>query len=114
MTLVKMFEAYASERGVGGPYIYHNEDYGFATYHLHSTECYIEDIFVVPAARKSKVAAKMADEIVKIAKLHGCKVLTGTVVPASPSAEASRLVLKGYGFKLIEATPEVESYAKEI
>jgi hypothetical protein len=115
MTLEKMFEAYANERGVGGPYIYHHSEVGFATYHIHpNSECYIEDIFVIPERRNFKMASFMADEIVKIAKANRCKILTGTIVPSAKSADASRKVLIAYGFKLLDATNEVENYFKEI
>lgn len=113
MTLEKMFDEYVKERGMG-PRVLFRPEVGFATYHINAPECYIEDIFVLPAFRKSHEASRIADEIVEIAKKHGCSMLTGSVVPTAKGAEASRKVLVAYGFRLFGVNENFEKYIKEI
>lgn len=114
MTLVEMFNRYADERGMGAKVI-HYPTVGFVTYHLHDDgECYIEDIYVLPEKRRSHMGTILANEVVKIAKLNGCHMLTGSVVPNAMGAEISRKALIGYGFSLFEESPEFEKYSKEI
>jgi GNAT superfamily N-acetyltransferase len=109
-----MFNEYATEKGLG-PRLFYIEGSGFATYHIHKNgECYIEDIYVVKEKRKEKIASKMADEIAKIAKDHGCRILTGSVNLEINDFESSQKVLRAYGFKYAGTTDNVEAYAKEL
>jgi GNAT superfamily N-acetyltransferase len=112
--LAKMFEDYANERGFGVR-VFETES-GFATYYLNDEYCYIEDIYVIPEKRKSHIATEMANEIVKIAKSKGLQTLYGSVNKLAKSAEASRIVLKCYGFCFAEylEDEELEWYIKEI
>jgi GNAT superfamily N-acetyltransferase len=114
MNLVEMFEAYAEELGFG-PRILHLEGVGFATYHLHKDECYIEDIYVVPEKRKDRFATVMADSITLIAKRRGIPTLTGTVTPGQGGWEISKKALEAYGFKHVGHKEDgAMIYAKEI
>lgn len=112
-SLVEMLEAYAKERGFGPRAIF-LEGIGFAIYHLHPDECYLEEIYVVPERRRDKIATKIADEVVKIAKENGISLLTGSVVPSANGASVSRKALESYGFKLYETQDDFEKYYKEI
>jgi GNAT superfamily N-acetyltransferase len=111
--LTQMFDLYAEERGFG-PRVLHIPEIGFATYHLHEDECYIEDIFIMPEHRRSKIGTDIADSITEIAKKNGCSLLTGSVAPNANGAEISRKALLSYGFKLFESSEELEKYSKEI
>ncbi len=73
---------------------------GFATYLIDGENCYIVDLYVRPAARKSGLAAKMADEIADRARALDCKWLLGTVNPATQGATTSLKVLLAYGMEL--------------
>lgn len=94
---MSLYGDYIAEREGAG--IVENE-HGFATYKVIGPECYIVDIYVVPAQRKAGMAASFADQIAQIAVERGCKYLTGSVDPTAPSATASAKVLLAYGFKL--------------
>jgi len=90
-----------------GSYIYERQNKsiiededGFATYYFVEGLCYIEDIYVVPAKRKSGIAAKYADQIAAEAKLKGAKALIGTVKPSTQGSTESLKVLLAYGFRL--------------
>lgn len=73
---------------------------GWATYVIVGEECYIEDIWVEKAFRKSGEAARMADEIKRLAKEKGCKFLTGSVNGRIKDPTTSTAVLIAYGFKI--------------
>jgi GNAT superfamily N-acetyltransferase len=89
---------------------------GFATYRYldNKTTVYIVDIFVVQEARKSKVATRLADEIVKEASSKGCRELLGSVCPSSKGATTSLQVLIGYGMTLKSASNDFIIFTKEI
>lgn len=88
---------------------------GFATYkYLDPTTVYIIDVYVIPQRRKSGVAAGIADEVVREAKLKGCNKLVGTVVPSIKGSTDSLKVLLGYGMTLQSASPDLIVFEKEI
>lgn len=94
---MSLYAEYILERE--GKLIVEHED-GFATYLIKGDDCYIVDIYVRPAARKSGLASKMADEIADRARALECKFLLGTVNPQTEGATASLKVLLAYGFEL--------------
>jgi ribosomal protein S18 acetylase RimI-like enzyme len=88
---------------------------GFATYRLlNEKTCYIIDIYVIPEARQSKIASKLADEITSLAKAKGCTELIGTVVPSAKNSDTSIKVLQGYGMKLDSAQNDLIVFRKQI
>lgn len=88
--------------------------YGFAVYTIKDSECYIEDIYVIPSKRQLGVAAALADQITATAKAKGCKYLTGSVCPTANSSHASMLVLIAYGMRLFKAESNVVYFIKDI
>ena len=77
---------------------------GFAVYLFNEdNDCYIEEIYVEPEFRKSKVASDMANKIEFIARDHGSKMLLGSVAPSANNSTISLQVLLGYGFKLLSS-----------
>jgi GNAT superfamily N-acetyltransferase len=108
-----MFEMYEKERGFG-PRLFYVSDIGFAIYHINDGECYLEDIFILPSARRGKNGTTFANNIVEIAKGRGCHILTGSVDASANGADISRKALESYGFKLFETAGDFERYAKEI
>lgn len=88
---------------------------GFATYrYLDNNGVYIVDIYVAPGQRKTGIAAYLADEIVKMAKVRGCKELFGSVVPSAKGSTASLKVLLGYGMALHSSADNFIVFRKEI
>lgn len=89
---------------------------GFATYRYlnNNTTVYIIDIFVNPASRESGIAASLANEIVKQAKLKGCKELIGSVVPSTKYSTRSLKVLLGYKMELSTASNDLIIFRKDI
>jgi hypothetical protein len=111
--LVSMFEEYAEEKGFG-PRVLHVPGVGFATYQLIPGECYIDEIYVVPAKRKSQEGSRMADAIVKIAKEKGISLLTGSVCLKANGKEKSMKALLGYGLSPAATNGDMVYFAKEI
>jgi GNAT superfamily N-acetyltransferase len=108
---LNLYAAYISERE--GFQLLSN-DSSFLTYKIMGDECYIRDIYTAPAARHSKSASKLADEVANIAKLSGCKYLSGTVDARANGASANTLVMAHYGFLLIGAKDNVLFYRKDL
>jgi hypothetical protein len=83
------------------------KDIAFLTYKWvpdHEDEsrkgCYIVDIYVDPAHRKSLVALKIADDISLKATEAGCRWLYGSVDARTAGVSRSLEVLLSYGFDL--------------
>lgn len=106
-----MYHAYLKERE-GLETV--SDDRGFATFLIIGRECYLKDIYVQPEARKSGVAASLADRVTKIAKDKGCNWLTGSVSPPAKGSHESLLVLLAYGMRLLKAEKDMIYMVKEI
>lgn len=79
---------------------------GFATYQIRGELCYVIDIFVQRAARRSRVGELLADTVSDIARAQGCKTLYGSIAPKFPGATESMKALIWYGFKIAELDDE--------
>jgi len=94
---MSLYAEYRKERGEAE--IIEKEN-GFASYSIGGDECYIQDIYVRKAFRKTNLATQMANEIAEIAKQKHCKYLIGSVVSGTESDTRSLQVLLAYGMKL--------------
>lgn len=90
------------------------DELGFATYIISGDECYIRDIYVLPEYRKINIASSYSDQIAKIAKEKGCKVLTGTVFPSAKGSTESLMAVIKSGFKIANSTNEKIILIKEL
>ncbi len=97
MELPSLYARYMEERE--GKCVYENKK-GFIVYSFNGDECYIEEVYILLAFRKSGAASTMADHVSELAKAKGCKFLTGTIDPSTNNATVSMKVLIAYGFKL--------------
>jgi hypothetical protein len=89
-------------------------EYGFASWCIDGEVCYIEDIFVDLYHRQSGLAAKMADDICRLAKDRGCKTLLGSVNVQTQGSTTSMKVLLAYGMKLRSVNGQMIYLTKEI
>ena len=88
---------------------------GFATFDYVSPDTvYIVDLYVAPKFRKTRVAATLADEIVRQAVKDGRKYLLGSVDASAKGAEDSCKVLEAYGMKIIKIAEPMIFYSKQI
>ena len=104
-----------------GDYIYEREgkniiedQESFATYKIHGTECYIEDVYVQKEARKNVKAHKIVDRIAEIAKAKGVQFLTTTVSTIVGNPTASVRAILGYGFRVHSAKENLIVFIKEV
>lgn len=88
-------------------------DKGLASFKISGEDCYVRDVFVLPAFRHTGEASYIADEITKIAKDRGCKRLTGSIVPSLKGSSGSMMGLLKYGFKLKSSHEDFIILAKE-
>lgn len=80
--------------------------HGFATYRIvdDGKGCYIEDLFVEEAHRRTGLASSMADTIAETARAVGATYLVGSIVPSANGSTASLKGLLAYGFRLASCT----------
>lgn len=93
------------------------KEHGFAVYELHRGEvCYIRDIYVVPHLRHTGLARELADEVVRMVKLQGVKVLVGSVATNAVGATYSLKILLAYGMTLasLDLDKKLLYFRKEI
>lgn len=90
------------------------EEWGFATFSIGPTGCYLEDIFVDALFRGENRSFELADRVAEEAKAKGCKILWGSVVPSAKGATISMNVLLSYGFEVDSATDNFVVLRKEI
>lgn len=90
------------------------KDYGFITYSIEQNICYIQDLYILPDLRQTKLASSLANEVMEIAKTKSCKHLMGTVSPKSKEPETSIKVLLAYGMKLHSSNDQLIIFTKEI
>lgn len=100
--MMSLYGQYIRELGQGDIV---ETEYGFATYFFtEANECYIQDIYIVPEARKQHKASDIAAIIENVARKKGCIRLLGSVVPTNKGSTASIKVLLAYGFHLKSAS----------
>ena len=94
-------------------------DQGFATYTTTFSDggyfdCYIEDIYVIPEARRGRAASRLADKIMLIAKQQGCDRLLGSVDLNAANPTTNIKVLLGYGFEVFKSEENFIWFKKTI
>lgn len=112
-----MFDQYIKEREGFDMRIRFNaegKEVGFAIYKFFGDECYIKDIYVVPEERKNHIASKLADDISEIARIHGCKMLSGSVSLIAGNPTVSTKVLFGYGMEIVYCKGDLLWFKKSL
>lgn len=91
-------------------------DKGFATYKVYPNgECYLQDIYVIPEARRSRVAYDLADQVVEIAKEKKCHTLVGSVCTDAINPTASmKFVLNYNGMKFHSVKGNMIFFTKDL
>jgi ribosomal protein S18 acetylase RimI-like enzyme len=75
-------------------------EWGFATFSTNGDFCYLDNIYVKPDHRRSRLATALANEVELIAKSRGCKILIGTIVPSLPGSTDRLVAALSFGLKL--------------
>lgn len=89
-------------------------DWGFATYSFLEDGAYIEDIYIIPAARLLGNASELAHEVEFKAKCLGLKYLYGSVSLNTKDATAGFKTLLAFGFKVTHAIDQMIYFKKEL
>lgn len=108
---MSLYADYIKERE--GKLVVENEN-GFIKYSIDGELLYIEDIYIVPAKRRSNLATEMADFVVDIGKAKGCKKLYGSVAAHTPGGHQNMLNLIGYGMRLQSSNNSLIFFVKDI
>ncbi len=75
-------------------------DEGFLSFQTSGEECFLKDLFILPEFRKEHVGARLVDELEKIGKERGCKIITGVICPAAQGATTAMLGAIKIGFSI--------------
>jgi len=94
------------------------KDQGFITYSYTTLgddkAVYVEDIYIVPELRKTKLMLKMIREIYSEAKEKGCSVALGSVQLNTKKPETSIRLLLDHGMKVLRNENQKIWFFKEI
>lgn len=112
---MEMYKSYLKERS---DIELVTSEHGFATYETFFSEtgldCYIQDIYVVPEARRGRAASRLADKITIIAIELGCDRLLGSVDLKASNPTQSIKVLLRYGFEVFKSETDFIWFKKNI
>ncbi len=100
-------------RECGHRQIIENES-GFITFHVELPLLVVDDVFVVPAQRKSRVASCFVDQAAAVGRDRGCTTVVTSVFLNNKVASESTLAILKHGFKLQSADGGRIIFAKEI
>lgn len=106
-----IYAQYAKERA-GRETI--ESEFGFATYTIYKDHVYIEDVFIVPEHRKSKICIGYVNDICKLAKKSGVDKVVTSVSPLARGATVSIKVILALGFELLNSTNDLIYFSKRI
>jgi len=87
---------------------------GFATFKFIQDYCYVEDVYVVPAKRKSGICLGYINAIAEIALRNGYTKLLTSVSPKANGAEASLKSTMACGFKVLSCDKDLIYFVKEL
>lgn len=106
-----LFKQYLAERE--GKQVLENKT-GFIIYKLFEKECFIADMFILPENRSSQALSLFINELVGIAKKHGCECITANIhVADSANQKTLRAALK-MGFNIFAANNNVIMISKDL
>jgi len=106
-----LYSQYITERE--GSSIIENED-GFLVYEIGNGWLFIKEIFVTKEKRNSKLASKMADEVVSMAIENGAKIMFSHVDIRALNWQESVKFIEKYGCKPIKLENNLLYFQKKI
>lgn len=86
----------------------------FATYEILEDGIYVMDVFVDPRYRRTRIASDLTKRIEKISKDMGYSKIYTSVNPRIAQANISLKTILAYGFQLLNSSPELIMFVKEI
>lgn len=106
-----LWAKYQKELGDG---IVLEKDNGFIQYNISGKECFIQEMYVEPDQRHKGIGQILFNEVLEVAKKHGCSSLTSTVRVGK--GDHTRTVLCGIllGMKILSVNNNVIVLIKEL
>jgi len=89
-------------------------DYGFVVLAFHENSCLVQDFYVRPSFRGTKIAFKLINEAVKLAKEKGCMLFCAEVYKSDPAYHYNVRLQRHFGMSIIEDTPYKTVTAKQL
>lgn len=96
----------------GGIVIEH--EWGFATCKRYEDDFYLEDIYVIPEKRDTKLGSELYKQAAQMAKDLGYKRVLGSIVPSRSNSTRMMQVMIGMGFKVLASQNDIIFLFKEI
>jgi len=90
-----------------------NED-GFIAFKIHGEECFLEDIYVAPEKRKTRIGSELVLQMETFAKDMSCKYVTCNVWPSAHGSTVSLKAALANGFKLHSSVVDKIILIKEL
>lgn len=108
---MSLFSEYLKERF--GWETFEVED-GFITFSTRLPDVFIEEFFVRPEKRGTRLAKNLADRVFEEAKRRGATKVWGMITPGTKGAEHALRTNMHYGFKVVSAQNGSIMMAKDI
>lgn len=108
-----LYQKYVEERE--GAHVIFNDDVFIKYSYTNTNDLYIEDIFVVPSKRKTRIGAEFADGLCEQSKvLKGSKLVYGSVDLNAKGRDISIKTLYGWGMVISHYESNMIYFVKEI
>lgn len=76
---------------------------GFITYRINGEECFIQDMYLLPEARRSGACRELIDQLKSEASSCSCKFITGNIFVDDPGCNQTIQAACGLGFRIRRA-----------
>jgi hypothetical protein len=90
------------------------DEFGFITYKFNTHECFIQDMCVDTSKRSQSHGRGLIDQLVEIAKAHGCTYIGANIFLADKGAMNTLTASMRVGFKIAKANNDVLFIVKDI
>lgn len=88
--------------------------YGWLSYRITDKECFIIELFVTQAARRSGQGSELLTKIIKQALRNNCELITANIHLFDPNHDGTLRGALARGFKILSANNDVLLVAKKI
>lgn len=109
---MELYKKYLAERD--GASVFYTDD-GFVTYSIiPSGECYFSEVYVVPEKRNTKLAWKLWNYVLLMAKLSLCTHIIGSVDVTTRNWQLSEKLMIKLGFVAERVEGNMKFYRKQL
>ena len=98
---MSLFANYCREKGM----IVVENERGFMSANVHDGVCFIDNFYVVPEYRGTRVALRLTLEIIRLAEEKGCTLFAAEIYKIDPLYHYILRLHKHFGMEVTEDTP---------